>query len=80
MLLHISFFLSRFGEGIYTLQELEGVGVWDAPTLQMRCHTGQWHPGPHWAPTHSTSTPRPALLELAKTHYGLMLSMKNASL
>lgn len=26
MLLHISFFLSRFGEGIYTLQELEGSG------------------------------------------------------
>lgn len=64
-------------KGYIHCKSWKGVGVWDAPTLQMRCHTGQWHPGPHWCPTHSI---RPALLELAKPQYGLVLSMKNASL
>lgn len=59
----------------YTLQELDGSGGLGCTHL-----TDEVVPGPPWTPTHSTSTPRTALPELAKPQNGLMLPMKNSFL
>lgn len=75
--------LSHFGEGIYTAKRWnkadEGSGM--QPSPRWRCHAGWWYQGPpsrHHSQRRRTF--RPFSLELVKSQFGLMLSVKSSYL